>query len=101
MKTEQRVEGDIRKLTFELAKEFGWDYIGLALKKINEQQQLGLKIQLISPDFHPILKVMDLIMSEYETVLFDPNAGIDNLSELRNVLETILKIGNLRAVIKE
>ena len=55
----------------ELEAEYGWDYILRALKIISNRQLLFLNIREPSPDFLPILKVLEIVISEIEEAFYN------------------------------
>lgn len=64
----------------ELEAEYGRDYILRALKIISNRQMLFLSMPEPSPDFLPILKVLEIVISEIEEAFY--NILEENLSEV-------------------
>ena len=82
-------------LVGELDKEFGRNYILRALKVIANRQMLFLDIPEPSPDFLPILKVLEIVINEIEEVFYkilEQDISEENSKKIFSELISHLKI---------
>ncbi len=74
----------------ELETEFGLDYIVYAIKKIIDRQMLFIELPPVSDGFFPILKVLDLILTELEHELYR-SASDRSANEMEQAVTMILQ----------
>jgi hypothetical protein len=90
------IKQKMRSLAIELTVEFGKNYVLFALKKMNEIQSFELDIPNNWDQFHPILKVLDIVQKELEETLYHVQDGVTSLEEAALVLRDIIAIPLLR-----
>lgn len=82
--------GRLSSLIEELVTEYSKDYVLLALKQISDRQLTYISFA----DYHllnePILKLLELIITELDTVIFDPDTGIESHDQLVKVIQEVL-----------
>jgi hypothetical protein len=81
-----KLQDKYRKLLIDLHSDVGDDYIVYALKKMVDQQMLFMTPPRWNADFQPVLKVLSQVIEEMEAVLFDPDEGVQNNEELKQLI---------------
>ena len=81
----------------ELRNDLGDPYVFFALKKISEQQMLHISFPNRFCDFDPIVKVLDMVRGELESVIFEKLDGIPDRPELIALMKKSLTVLETRA----
>jgi len=82
-------------LASELIHEYGQDYVLFCLKKINEQQGFDLEIPGNFSSFEPVLKVLDIILTEFDNVMYCGENGVESMNDVRKIVIELLKMPEL------
>lgn len=82
--------GRLSSLIEGLITEYSKDYVLLALKQISDRQLTYISFADYRLLNEPILKLLELIIIELETVLFDSDIGIESHDQLVEVIQGLL-----------
>jgi hypothetical protein len=82
---------NLRSLTIELLNDYDREYVVFAMKKLNEQQMLGMHIPVKWERFDPHLKVLDLIGKELSTAIFSDESAVLDDADLIEIISYLIE----------
>ena len=89
----QLLKTRLLNLIQEIATDEGWEYVWMAIKRINDQQMFQLQMPALIPSsFEPIIMVLDNTTAELEHEIYNSENAIESLDELKDILESAIRL---------